>query len=429
MEADRDQDATEDYDAIHPQGTLEKELSPGTRFSLIVERTIVLKLAEQCLGKVDETTSPSQQLQTRKPTVASRPSETDTMEIESCLSLHDLEIAAKERLSEHAWIYYSSAAQDRRSFDNNLNDWGHLRFRPRVMRDVKRVSTSRSILGFESSLPFFIAPCALGKLGHREGELCLVRGAAQANIPYCPSNSSSVPHDELAHCLSATSAGGCLFFQLYVKKSKAETIANITRARMLGYKALVVTVDANAVGIREDDDRRKIRETLASGQQYVSPWRAALANPDPETVLRAPHSSTLNWADLSWIKAAWQNAGPICVKGILTAEDAKIACDHSVDAVYLSNHGGRQLDAAPSGLAVLMEIRLHYPEVLNRCEVLLDGGVRRGSHVLQALCLGATAVGLGRPFMYAMGAYGTEGVQKAIESESSPINLFMPVCI
>ncbi|OQU94836.1 hypothetical protein CLAIMM_01128 isoform 1 [Cladophialophora immunda] len=332
-----------------------------------------------------------------------------------CLNLNDLELAAKGVLPERAWIYYSSAAQDRRTYAHNMDDWKRIRFQPRIMRNVQKVDTRRTILGFHSSLPFFIAPCALARLGHPDGELCLVRGAARANVPYCPSNSSSVSHDVLAGCLASEASGGCLFFQLYVKRSRRETLDNIRRARDLGYKALVITVDTNVVGIREDDDRFKIKEALNNGQLYLSPWRTALANPDPEAVLRAPHSATLNWEDLSWIKDAWQNAGPICLKGILTAEDAKIACDLGVDAIYLSNHGGRQLDSATSALGALMEIRRSYPEVLSRCQVLLDGGVRRGGDILKALCLGATGVGLGRPFMYALSAYGTEGVHRAIE--------------
>lgn len=217
--------------------------------------------------------------------------------------------------------------------------------------------------------------------------------------------------------MNAYGPGGCLFFQLYVKKSKQETIANIQRARDLGCKALVITVDTNVVGIREEDDRLKIREALRNGQQHISPWRATLSNTDPEAVLRGPHSSTLNWEDLTWIKEAWQHAGPICLKGILTAEDAKIACDMGMDAVYLSNHGGRQLDSSPSALAALIEIRRFYPEVFSKCQILLDGGVRRGADILKALCLGATGVGLGRPFMYALSAYGTQGVHQAIESK------------
>ncbi|KIX98608.1 uncharacterized protein Z520_05909 [Fonsecaea multimorphosa CBS 102226] len=400
-------DATEEYDSIHPPNTIDKAL-PKDRHLGQVEQPVAETGKRD--AKVDGVSGVKRQ---------------GLLPIETCLNLNDLELAAKDVLSERAWIYYSSAAQDRRTLGHNLDDWKRIRFRPRVMRNVKKVNTRRTILGFQSSLPFFIAPCALARLGNPDGELCLVRGAARANIPYCPSNSASVSHDALADCLASEGSGGCLFFQLYVKRSQKETLDSIRRARDLGYKALVITVDTNVVGIREDDDNFKIREALKNGQQHLSPWRAAWSNPDPDAVLRAPHSSTLNWEDLHWIKDAWQNAGPICLKGILAAEDAQIACDYGVDAIYLSNHGGRQLDSATSALAVLMEIRRLCPEVLTRCQVLLDGGVRRGGDILKALCLGAAGVGLGRPFMYALSAYGTEGVHKAIEMLSDEIETGM----
>ena len=347
--------------------------------------------------------------------------------LEACLNLNDLELVAKGTLSERAWTYYSSTAQDGRTYDRNIDDWKRVTFRPRIMRNVKDVSTQCSILGFQSNLPVFIAPCALARLGHPDGEMCLVGGAARANIPYFVSNSSSVSHQDLQKCLSSTVTGGRLFFQLYVKKSKADTIEVIRNARHLGYTALIVTVDTNVVGIREDDERLKIRDALEQGQRLVSPWKAALSNSNSETVLRGPHSATLNWEDLRWIKEAWQNAGPICLKGVLTAEDAKIASELGVDAIYLSNHGGRQLDSAQSALAALMEIRLFHPEVFKKCQILVDGGVRRGGDVLKALCLGAAGVGLGRPFMYALSAYGTEGVHKAIESKSICITCLVPL--
>ena len=401
-------------------GTIEKELPAGVQASNFT-RAMALTKIDKHLGRVEPSVTATQKPRTTELKSGAAVAVQVSKHVEDCVNLHDFELAAKQVLRERAWVYYSSAAQDRKSFDNNFEDWKRILFRPRIMRNVKDVYTGRSILGFQSALPIFIAPCALARLGHPDGELCLARGAARANIPYCPSNSSSVSHEDLTDCLRMEATGGCLFFQLYVKRSRAETVKIIERARKLAFKALVVTVDANVVGIREEDDRLKAKEALASGQQHISPWRAALTNPDPDAVLRAPHSSTLNWEDLSWIKEAWKNAGPICLKGILTAEDAKIACDYGVDAVYLSNHGGRQLDSAPSALSVLVEIRQFYPEVLNRCQILLDGGVRRGSDILKALCLGATGVGIGRPFMYALSAHGTEGVHKAVDSEFSPV--------
>lgn len=327
-----------------------------------------------------------------------------------------MELAAKRVLPERAWTYYASAAEDLQSHRHNLCDWDRVLFRPRVLRNVKRVNMQRKILDFSSNFPFFIAPAAMARLGHPDGELCLARGAARYNIPYCSSNSSSVSHEDLTQCLKEQ-AGGCLFFQLYVKKKKEDTIEHIRRARVLGFKALVITADTAVVGIREEDDRYRIREAFKRSEKFVPFWGAAPVGKDDDYVLRGAHSSTLNWDDLEWIKEEWGDAGPICIKGILTAEDAKIACDMGVQSIYLSNHGGRQLDSAPSSLRALLEIRKFYPEVFEKCEVLLDGGVRRSRDILKALCLGARAVGLGRPFMYALSAYGTEGVLKTIQSE------------
>lgn len=271
-------------------------------------------------------------------------------------------------------------------------------------------------MGHSSSLPVFIAPAALARLGHPDGELCLARGAARRNIPYIVSTASSVSAEDLAQCLQEEASGGTLFFQLYVKKKESETRELIRRARSLGYRGLVVTVDTAAVGKREEDDRYKVEASFAAGEN-VDPRIGATAAPgDDSFVFRSPYSSTLNWEDLRWIREEWGNAGPICLKGIATAEDAKIACDMGIRYIYLSNHGGRQLDCAPSSLRTLLEIRQFCPEVFKQCEVLIDGGVRRGHDILKALCLGATAVGFGRPFMYALSAYGTEGVLKAIQS-------------
>lgn len=278
---------------------------------------------------------------------------------------------------------------------------------------------SRNILGHQSNLPFFIAPAALARLGHPDGELCLIRGASKYNIPYAVSTASSVSAEDLSQYMEKEAVGGCLFFQLYVKIKESETRALIRRARALEFKALLVAVDTPVVGKREEDDRYKAKTALEAGETAVlgPPLNNSFLS-DEAPVLRGPYSSTLNWEDLEWIREEWGDAGPICLKGIATAEDAKMACEMGIDCVYLSNHGGRQLDSAPSSLRTLLEIRKFCPEVLDRCEVILDGGIRRGADIVKALCLGARAVGLGRPFMYALSSHGTEGVAKVIQSES-----------
>jgi L-lactate dehydrogenase (cytochrome) len=329
-----------------------------------------------------------------------------------------MERAAKRVLSERAWYYFSSSAEDTASYHNNVHDWGKVLFRPRVMKNVKTVNTQRKILGFNSSQPFFIAPAAMGRLGHPDGELCLARGASRYNIPYFVSDGSTVAHSELIQCHKEEQGGGALFYQLYVKKKRNLTIQRIRMARELGFKALVITVDTAVMGIRESDDRYLIKDQLTRTGKYEPLWGSKPDGPvGDDYVLRGIHDATLNWEDLGWMKEEWGNAGPVCIKGIQTAEDAKIACDLGVTSIYLSNHGGRQIDDGPSSLRTLLELRRFYPEVFEKCEVLVDGGVRRSKDILKALCLGATAVGIGRPFMYALSAYGTEGVLKTIQSK------------
>lgn len=281
----------------------------------------------------------------------------------------------------------------------------------------------RRIIGHASSLPIFVAPAALGRLGHPEGELCLARGAAEYNIPYAVSTASSVDFADLAACAPPSQQHGCLFFQLYVKRKKSDTLRLIARARELAFKALIVTVDTPVVGKREDDEKYKIREALKAGDAAAAAaFSAGPADSTFSDVFRGPFSSTLSWDDLQWITEAWGDPATVCLKGISSAEDAKIACDLGYKTIYLSNHGGRQLDSAPSSLRTLVEIRQRHPEILQECEVLVDGGVRRATDVIKALCLGASAVGLGRPFMYAMSAYGTAGVSKAIQSRPHPFS-------
>ncbi|RFU26456.1 hypothetical protein B7463_g9891, partial [Scytalidium lignicola] len=394
-------DATAEYELLHSPGTIEKTLSP-----------------EQHLGPVEPGTMSS--IQTGQSADIDPPK---SIPISLCLNLEDIELAAQKVISLRAWTYFHSAADSLQSLNINLGDWKKISFRPRVLRNVAQINMERTIMGQKSRLPFFIAPAAMAKLAHPDGELCLARGAGIHSIPYCTSSYSSVSHENIAACMAERS-GGCLFFQLYVSRTKARTLELIALARKLGFKALVVTVDTPVVGKREEDERYKAEVELESG--VVEMPRIADPNPGTEApILRGVHSSTLDWHDLKWIREAWAGAGPVVLKGIQTAEDAKRAAEIGVDGIYLSNHGGRQIDYAPSSIRTLLEIRRFCPEILSKVEVYLDGGIRRGADVLKALCLGATAVSLGRPFMYALGAYGSEGVVKAIQILSDEIETTM----
>lgn len=337
--------------------------------------------------------------------------------ISLCINLSDFEQIARTKLSKRAWIYYSSTSEDSYTHSQNINDWKKVSFRPRVMRDVDSVTTTRLILGQHSAEPFFIAPAALARLGHPDGESCLARGATQYNIPYAMSTASSVPMEDLAAYFQADTGRGSIWFQLYVQREEADTRVLIRRARSLGFRALLITVDTAAVAPREEDDRYKLELALEQGNEPPTFFSQVPQENGRKPAYRAPYSSTLNWKDLVWIKEEWGGAGPIGLKGIATVEDTLLASQHGIDCVYLSNHGGRQLDGAPSSMRTLLEIRKKCPEILGHCQILMDGGVRRGSDIIKALCLGATAVGLGRPFMFALSAYGTDGVARAIQSK------------
>lgn len=334
------------------------------------------------------------------------------------MNLNDIESAAESVLTRRAWSYFHSAADSLESQRANLEDWRKISFRPRILRNVARVDMCRTIMGQKSSLPFFVAPAAMAKLGHKDGELCLARGAAIKDIPYCVSTYSSVSHEDIARC-NAEMEGGCLFFQLYVSKSKSRTLELIAMARSLGFKALVVTVDTPVVGKREEDERYKAEVEFENGEVEM-PRIADTGSETDAPILRGVHSSTLDWDDLDWIRTAWGGIGPVALKGIQTAEDAKRAADIGIDGIYLSNHGGRQIDHGPSSIRTLLEIRRFCPEIIGKVEIYLDGGIRRGTDILKALSLGANAVAIGRPFMYGLGAYGTEGVVKAIQCERVP---------
>ncbi|KAK5457325.1 hypothetical protein LTS15_005106 [Exophiala xenobiotica] len=401
-------DATSIYEPNHAAGTIEKGLPQSKH-----------------LGPVDPATVAT----VKKPQVTRDLDKTARIPLTHCVNLDDIERAAERIIPHPAWVYFHSAADDLRSLANNKDDWRKITLRPRIMRNVRRVNMQRTMLGTKSRLPFFIAPAARAKLVHEDGELCLARGAAKAGIPYCPSTYSTVPHDEIAQAFNTTpgssESGGVLWFQLYVAHEKSRTLELIKIARDNGYKALVITVDSPVVGKREEDERYRAELATASGDDTVlTEWYRPQTSDDGPP-LRGHHSSTLNWDDLPWIREAWgKDSGPIVLKGIQCAEDAALAFEHGVEGIYLSNHGGRQVDDAPSGIRTLLEIRRFYPHLIGKMEIFLDGWVRRGTDIIKALCLGATGVSLGRPFMYSV-AYGDEGVMKVIQLLSEEIETSM----
>ncbi|GAA5874582.1 hypothetical protein JCM16303_002911 [Sporobolomyces ruberrimus] len=412
-------DATEEYEPLHPEGTIEKTL-PKDKHLGPVDMSTVVKLVE----KVQK---PQGGDKAAKPSLA------------NCLNLDDIEKAAEQLLKTKAWAYYRSAADDELTHDWNRQAFSRVRLRPRVMRDVSTVDLTTTLLGHKSALPFFIAPAAMGRLAHPDGEKCLARGAKIHGIPYVVSANASVSFEELV----AQASDQTLFYQLYVNKDRSKTEEQLRNVARAGFKAIVVTVDAPVAGKRERDERTKldvdaaddpnIKKAVAAtapdapDRAQVKPSQApvqgiaqtlgssssAAAPPPPSSIATQMFSyvdAALQWKDIAWIRKV-TNGLPVVVKGIQSAEDAALASHYGASVIYLSNHGGRQLEGAPCSLETLLEIRKFEPWVFEKTEIWCDGGVRRGTDIIKLLALGARAVGIGRPFMYSL-AFGDEGVNQ-----------------
>lgn len=349
-----------------------------------------------------------------------------------CVTTNDFEAAAKKVLAEKAWVYASSSAASGLSLKANLDDWSRINFRPRIMRSVSSLDTRRSVLGQAARLPFFVS--AMGTLGnaHPGAEPLLVRGATRKGLHTVVSTATSKPlenimdayHDEQRQLNHQSPSR--LSFQLYVPVDRVKARSLIQRVKAAGYQSLWVTVDTSTLGKRTADRYLQARESLdQDGREEV---RAAAENDFGPAFGGRPVPGYLdpglNWEDLTWISEEWN--GPIVLKGIQSVEDVKMAVQHGVQGVLLSNHGGRQIHSAPSALMTLLEIRTYYPEAFGKLEVFVDGGLRDGADVLKALCLGATAVGVGRPYFYAMAAYGMEGVERCTDSKWAGNLLYEP---
>ncbi|KAE8552582.1 hypothetical protein TMatcc_008049 [Talaromyces marneffei ATCC 18224] len=328
--------------------------------------------------------------------------------LSSILSTHDLEAVAKQHLSKKAWAYYSSAATDLVSERANQSLWDRIWFRPRVLRNVRNAVTERKIHGVKTSVPFYVAPAAMAKLAHDDGELAIARACAGNGVVQCICINASY---QLEDIINAAPPGTPFLFQLYANKNRAATEAILKRVWATGIHVLFLTVDAPVPGKREADEKVKTSamiKTPMTGTQSANDHRGSGLTRIMGTYI----DDQLNWDDLQWLRTIWK--GKIVLKGVQSVEDAMMAVEAGVDGITLSNHGGRNLDTSPPGLMVLLELRKFYPEVFEKIQVHLDGGIRRGTDILKALCLGATSVSLGRPFLYSV-LYGEQGVQHLIQ--------------
>jgi isopentenyl diphosphate isomerase/L-lactate dehydrogenase-like FMN-dependent dehydrogenase len=319
------------------------------------------------------------------------------------LNVGDYEREAERLLDPGAFGYFAGGAGDEHTLRGNVGAFSHWQLRPRVLVDVSEVSTGVTVLGSEVSMPLLVAPTAFQRLAHPEGELATARAAASAGTVMCQSTLSSVTPEELA----AAAPGARLWFQLYWSSDRGFTSELLARVLEAGFEAVVFTVDFPAAGRRERD----LRAAFTLPDDLVTPnIPESLQRQDFHAALGQIVDTTLTWRDLEWLRETCSL--PVLLKGILSAEDALLAAEHGADGVIVSNHGGRQLDGVPASLDALPEV---VEAVGERLEVLVDGGVRRGTDVLKALALGARAVLVGRAAVWGLAVGGEQGVREVLE--------------
>jgi len=336
------------------------------------------------------------------------------------INLHDFEVAGQPRLTSNALDYYRSGANDGHTLSNNQAAFARLRLRPRMLNDVSHVRLETSVLGLPLSAPIGFAPSAFHGLAHPDAELATVRACAAAGRVMTLSTLSNTSIEEVA-----AQADGRLWFQLYLYRDRELARALVERAGAAGARALVLTVDTPRLGRREANERNGFvlpphlgmpnvgsREQMsqidAEGGSQLAEYFAELIDP------------SLSWRDVEWLRGITDL--PIVLKGILTAEDAELAVQHGAAAIWISNHGGRQLDTAVASIEALPEV---VQAAGGRAEVYLDGGIRRGTDVLKALALGARAVFLGRPVLYGLACGGEAGVSRMLDLLTEELRLAM----
>ncbi|KAK7058845.1 hypothetical protein VNI00_001469 [Paramarasmius palmivorus] len=396
-------DATLAYEPIHPKDALEKNLPPSKHLGPVdaaASRTLTQEKEHR--EKTRDELRVEEAMKKRPP-------------LHHIMSLADMEDIARRVLSYKALAYYSSASDDEITTDENARAFTRFFFNARVMRPVSKCDVSTKILGFDSSIPVFVSGAALAKLGHPQGEVNITKGAATKNIIQMVSSNASLSYEEIA---AAASPSQTLFFQLYKHADDSIAEKRVKDVERMGYKAIWLTVDAIVPGNRERDIKTPwVLDEQENGPTYHTDGEGSA---DTVNVFGTAGGLIVNDdRDMTWEKTIpWLRRTtklPIVVKGIQCVEDAVLAAEAGVDGILLSNHGGRQLEYSLPSLEVLHKIRKQRPDVFDKVEVYLDGGVRRGTDVVKALCLGATAVGMGRPFLYAQSAYGVAGVTKIIE--------------
>lgn len=356
-------------------------------------------------------------------------------------SVEDVRSIARRRLPRGVFDYIDGGAEDEITLRDNSEGYRRIRFRPRVLRNVAKVDTGSTLLGNPISLPLVLAPTGFTRIAHPAGELAVARSAERAGLPYALSTLGTRSIEDVAR-----TAAGRFWFQVYMWRDRGLVAELVNRARQAGFEALCLTVDTAVLGKRERDVRRGFTlppkiglSTILDGLIHPG-WTWQFLTSEPITFANVAGSAvgdgtsavslseyvsqqfdpSVSWQDVEWLRSIWD--GPVVLKGIQTVEDAQIAAAEGVEAIALSNHGGRQVDNAPPIVELLPDVA---QAIGDRVELIADGGVRRGSDIVKALALGAKACMMGRAYLYGLGAAGERGVDHVIDLLASELRRTM----
>ena len=352
------------------------------------------------------------------------------MMLARAVTVDDLRSLARQNLPKAVFEFIDGGAHDERTLNANLHDLGRISFSPRILTDVSDRRQAVQILGHEFSSPFILGPTGLAGLLWPNGDIATARATASAGVGYCLSTNSNCSIEQVAQHGRPN-----FWFQLYIQRDRAMVRSLVDRAAAAACPVLCVTVDLPVQGARERDVRNgfTVPPQLSVGNVFDYAkrlgwlWRMATgpritfanlqrANGEPSNLttlaqhINAQFDQTVTWKDIDWLKSIW--SGKMAIKGILHPEDARIAVEHGIDAIIVSNHGGRQLDCAPSAIAALPLI---VAAVDGKAEVLMDGGIRRGSDIVKAMAFGASGCLIGRAGLYGLAANGEAGVTRVID--------------
>ena len=380
---------------MHPPGTLEETLKPEAK-----------------LGKIDHSSLTSSE---------TPPGDVDLEEqpLENLLNLDEIEEVATKKISRKAWAYYFSAGDDLISKRLNNEVYRSILLRPRIFIDCEKCDLSTTLLGNNVGLPIYVSPAAMARLAHPTGENGIAKACSRFGALQIISNNASMKPEQIV----ADAPPGQVFgWQLYAQTDRKRSEDMLVRINRLSdkIKFVCLTLDAPVPGKREHDERS---QNVAAKLPITS---AVKSTPEQKSgggglgrSLFLGTSPNLTWNNtLPWL--AKHTSLPIVLKGVQAHEDAYLASLYApqVKGIILSNHGGRAADTAPPAVHTLLEIRKYCPEVFGKVEVLVDGGIRRGTDVVKALCLGARGVGIGRAALWGLGAGGPEGVERTLDSTS-----------